>query len=508
MTTLNRIEPDRRSRDVRPGARVPVTDPAWTLSRQWWVGELEGRDGGAPLFARFQLAQSAIGQGDATKDDMTPSVSLADNVLADGGSDWRTALQISREIMASLKEHEAAFARLIEQQGDPSGNLREMLEALVRRRTKLHEAFPLMVAHPAVRRIAKDDRLDGLAILRAFNAGERQATDINDASGGLLARLVSGMRREHAFDLVSGTHRSGIATDNGQITLARAPGPAVHWSDLDLTNTDPVDPEEQVEAMLSRLSFAGSPPPNWWNFEDAALQWHAAPAGPSDLGQLLLATGLTNQREVMWIAPFDCNANSIAHIGKVEVLDAFGEAIDAMESKESFAGSWKVKGGTSSIAIISEGTLLRGALIEQVAFGTDELDNLLWAEERIIKGDLGRGTRPRALRERREVDEPGVALRLSPPANWYPYVLGESALELAPLKSGTQVRTPTATPLPHQIAASPAAFGTGGAAVERRWVLARAPSGARISWIVRTRSLATLQGSSGLGHDVIIKPSA
>lgn len=514
MTTLNRIEPDRRSRDVRPGARVPVADPAWTLSRQWWTGELDGSDGGAPLFARFRLAQSAIGQGNTATNDVTPSASLADDVLADaradgdGDSDWRTAFQIGREIVAALKVQEAAIARVIEQQGDPSGNLGEVLEALIRRRGELPEAFPLEGAHPALRRVAKEDRLDGLAMLRAFNAGDRQAADVDEASGGRLSHLVSGLRREHAFDLVSGTHRSDIAMDNGGIALARAPGPAVHWSDLDLTNTDPVDPDEQVEAMLSRLSFAGSPPPNWWNFEEAALQWHAAPAGPSDLGQLLLAAGVTNQREVMWIAPFDCNANSIAHIAKVEVVDAFGEAIDAVESDESFAGSWKVKGGASSIAILSEGTLLRGGLIEQVALGTDELDNLLWAEERIVRGDLGRGTRSASPREPRDVDAPSLALRVSPPTNWYPYVLGESKLEVAPLKSGEHALPPTTVLLPAKIEASPAAFGTGGVAVERRWVLARSPSGARISWTVRTRSLATLQGSSGLGHDVVLKPSA
>ena len=43
-----RVEPDHKATDPRPGARVPVADPFWSLGRQWWIGELEGFDGGSP----------------------------------------------------------------------------------------------------------------------------------------------------------------------------------------------------------------------------------------------------------------------------------------------------------------------------------------------------------------------------------------------------------------------------------------------------------------------------
>ncbi|MEM1347498.1 MAG: hypothetical protein AAGI01_03010 [Myxococcota bacterium] len=49
ITTWTRIEPRRRSLDVRPGLARTIADPAWLLCRQWQVGEFESSDGGTPL---------------------------------------------------------------------------------------------------------------------------------------------------------------------------------------------------------------------------------------------------------------------------------------------------------------------------------------------------------------------------------------------------------------------------------------------------------------------------
>lgn len=509
MITLNRIEPDRRSRDIRPGARVPVADPAWTLARQWWMGELDGHDGGAPLLVRFRLGESALQPTDGENAEFAPSSALADEIAQSLKSDWRVALHLGRQILAELDAWESGVEKVIVESGDPSGNFREMLEGMRRNRREFVEQFAITSNHPAARRVPAHDRLDGLKVLQAFKNGDRQVARIEEDSNGLLSTLSRNLVHEHSFDSVAGTHEVAIRAEMGTIAVRGATGPALHWSDLDLKNIEFGYPDQPIESMLSRLTFAGSPPARWWDLENAAMAWSAAPAGPSDLGQLLLAAGLSNQREVMWIAPFDVSANHIVWVGSLEVVDGFGAVAIAQPAPDEIASSWSAANGKGAMAILAEGPLLRGAALEQVVFGVDEMDNMLWAEERIAKDALGRGTAVPTVREYRDgVDQAALALRLSPPSNWFPYTVRDSALRLTPLARTPADRYPKTGLLPESFDQPPAAFAVHGAAVERRWILARSLSGARFTWSVRLRTQSGLQGSSGLAHDTIIRPVA
>ena len=51
ITIWNRVEPRARSQDMKAGLEARVHDPLWLLTRQWQVGEFEGRDAGSPVMA-------------------------------------------------------------------------------------------------------------------------------------------------------------------------------------------------------------------------------------------------------------------------------------------------------------------------------------------------------------------------------------------------------------------------------------------------------------------------
>ncbi|QIE55146.1 hypothetical protein G5B40_06590 [Pikeienuella piscinae] len=51
----NQIEPVARDQSFREGLESTIYDPAWTLARQWQIGEFQGEDAGSAVLARIAM---------------------------------------------------------------------------------------------------------------------------------------------------------------------------------------------------------------------------------------------------------------------------------------------------------------------------------------------------------------------------------------------------------------------------------------------------------------------
>lgn len=306
MSLSVRLEADPRNTDPREGATVPLADPAWMLARQWWVGEMRGFDGGAPVAVDFRTRTDRLVGPDGTAAALAPSTSLAvpppeDN---DAPGDWRQALRIGRRIAAAIDQ---AIDRL-QHRDLPRRELEELTRFWRERRDDLPRRFPLKGEHPALRRVAASERIDGQTLLRQF---DRAPGDLRPFEEPIEA-IRTTLPRPGSFDIATGENSGVLQTARGAaIPVIGAPGPRLHLSDVEMSDLDPgaVDPADH-RAVPSRLGFAGSPPQRWWSLQEGALHWAASPAGPSDLGQLVIAAGMAAQNRPLGQSRSKCPATA------------------------------------------------------------------------------------------------------------------------------------------------------------------------------------------------------
>ena len=508
IPTTHRIEPRARAASPATGAAVPLADPYWMLGRQWWVGECRGHDGGAPVAARIEVAATPLGPGgDGAARDVVPS-SLGAAPLPDPATEggWRAALRLGREALARI---DAVVARLREVAaqpgGDPSGNLGEQAEALGRQRDGLAERFPLTLPAPVAPRVPPAERVDGIALLAALRRGA-------DPAGAILSNWVAhhaGTRLPDAPDPFRiETGRTGIEIARDGLRLrAEMSGTELHWSDVIAEEAEIPGPLHGAMTRPATLSFEGDLPMRWWTLEDARLRWSSAPAGPGDMGQLLVAAAFAEQGGEWWLVGVDAPANAVVEIGAVRVTDGFGATI---RSEVAPPPGWTPRGpaGASRLVTLNQPVPLHGPAVEIAALIPDEADNLLWLIERTVPDALGRPRTERPPRPPAGAEEASYLARVAPPANWTAYrPAAPDRMERAALGDPTDPPPPPRTTFARPAYdLTSATIDAAGRAAESLWVMARSPSGHRHVWLARRARPAGRVETSGLLHDQVVHP--
>lgn len=512
----SRVEPDHRATDPRPGARVALSDPFWSLGRQWWVGELEGFDGGSPIASRVELSVVPLGGSpEETRHEILSSRLGAPVPEPDARrpGDWRSAYRLGRSAAAALATRIDQLRQQVE------SGAAEPADVRVAERTadELATAFPLEVPELPAARIPAAQRIDGVALLRAIREEDARADDVAD----LLAEWARAQREVQigddagGFAVETGRHTVDVEAEDARIRTTTARGPALHWSDVTVADADDDTTGAQTPVPV-RLSFEGAPPIRWWGVEEPEVDYASAPAGPSDLGQLLIAASLQEQGGVYWQLPLDVPGNCLLRVHAVEVRDGFGERRISHPLEGEALRGWKL-GARPEVAldrvtdwmlILNEPDPLRGEPLEEVALVADESDNLIWLIEDVATGPLGRGVRVSAPTPRPDPDREEYHPRLAPPDTWIAYQQVDAArLERAMLLPHLAEPTPRTRFAVKELLMTPAMLGAGGHRLQRQWSLARSASGRRVLWQSR-RSLADLpRGGSGLLHDQIVRPT-
>ncbi|WP_299961429.1 hypothetical protein [uncultured Roseobacter sp.] len=510
MTLRHRIEPDSRSvQDIDQGALVPLADPAWMLSRQWWTGELAGSDGGTPVRTRVTFSTEGLAPADVDPQSVVPSAYLA---VQDAPLSMREAAALGLSILARMDDEISHMASIIEQGGDRSGNLREALDLLSRKRSEMPEAFPLEANTPVLRRMPPHQRVDGAAVRDAVLNEAPEARRL--LSDGVQLWVRGQGEGGAAFSAETARHSAQITTATDVIKIKEARGPRLRWSEVQGYDVWEEAATETRASVPVRLSYAGDAPAAWWGLEETGVAYASAPAGPSDLGQLLIAAAFAHPGALGWLVTVDASANSLLHVGEVALFDGFGRETTVTRADKGAAVAWKDDSAAQWMPLLADAPLLEGAPTDLIAFGLDETDNIVWMEERIVPDSDGRGTHPKPARPDRSTSDPVFALRVPSPSTWHPYLLqADGTLLRQSLPRHAQggaldAVAPGTSLAPERMALIPQQIPPKGFALQRRWVLGRAPDGSRQVWRVNGTADAKLSGSAGLAHDLVLYPQA
>jgi hypothetical protein len=471
---VRRLEADPTQTDLARGFTAEVADPAWLLGRQWQLGEHHGEDASSPVRVSYRARLTPIDPvGGQPR--LDPRTTPAEAVVESEPGDFWTP---GRRIAAGR-----AVAAATALPDDPALRL---------------AALPVPY-----------DVLDGTGPDGRLLWQRRAALGLDENWFGPHRPpepepLDLWNPAELAYDA---TFTAGPVT----LSLTRHDGGPLDWYAVDADRALPAgDPPDPAELYPRRVTYPGAPQPRWWQIEDAAVDIGGYPPDRAHLATLLLIDLVMNTGDNWFTFPVTgARTGHVITLDEVVVHDSFGD-----DWTLSPPADWSLFGTDgldprSLVVWATAATPLAGPVLDEVAIGTDEDANLVWAVEQRLRGRAVLGDDDPPPEPPAHLDASGRAgyayrpMTRIPP-HWIPYAVeevngrrryvqgraadvtgpvvvllpeAESDLLIDPASGGVH---PT-----HQI--EPAAVPADGVQVERRAMLARATDGAPVLWTRRRR---------------------
>ena len=545
-----RLEPQSVTGDPAPGLEARLHDPAWTLGRQWQIGEFRGEDAGTPISVHVAM----------TSDRLTawqPGDPAGTGPVLPLGPDDPLEPWIEREPPAAsgpgLRARAEAGALLVTMLSDAGHAARAALVA----------ACPLPVDAPRpdgvtdaawaldpLWRTAARACPDGASAAAALAVGAPAWMDGAPAAAATAAAAwldwyrtqvapAPGQpdswvpdRLEYRFSI-----RAGDAAGPGSGTVFRAPthvGGAIDWYSVDHDPSavlqaagEAPQPGASVKTdftvLATPLRFAGMPADRLWQFEDGGVAFGKMDVQLHDPARLCLIEFATIYGNDWFSVPLDLPSGSFTRFTEVSYLTTFGERIVVPAADDSGrSGHFRMFGVSvmgqpgkvlpGLLVPFASKSVLRGAAVEDVVLLRDESANMAWAVEKTVPGRSGdprRRTDERAPEPEAGPLLPGADLRYlletTVPPNWIPLVpVPTSAAGGFVLRKGTMTDRDQslgellhATPFNLQEAEVPRP----GLRVRRIPCLSRGTDGRTIRWIVRDVGPGHGEGASRLAFD-------
>jgi hypothetical protein len=585
LNSWNRLEPLPISTDLQVALQAAVADPLWLLCRQGQFLEFAGEDAGTPVQVRVTAEATALdrfhaglpGIDAATRArpidtnrtplevqvEAEPIRVLHPRLAAEAGQHalrllmlaWPASLRAGLRaafIVAyaldlpapdeSLAADEAARQWLALAAGRALDG-RKLAAAL----NPLRDATGQLATLPAAPAVATAQRAGTLAALRAWLAWyDTQVVEPLAPNAAWNPR-----RQEYAFAA------SGRSVSQGEIGLVAdeyADG-TLDWSSVDVapltlsaaaaggvpTPASSTTKSVSRPSLAAPVEFAGKPADRYWEFEDAAVNFGAIGAGPTDLSRMLLIEFALIYGNDWFVVPLRAPVGSLYNISTLSVTDTFGVVTEIPRSRNSDGAAWSLfelggRGASLTNRRVEPGLLLvptlasriDGAPLERVALFRDEMANMVWGVERRVQGASG-GSYDRADEASRralsqQVSGAAVAAELvyrlatDVPAHWLPYVPVPAAgnsptrpvIELqrrAMLRSeadGTRQRMlPRGQVLAQGDRLEEEEVPREGVVVERGFQYARWFDGRALLWVGRRKTVGRGEGASGLRFDTL-----
>jgi len=413
ITIWNRVEPRARSQDMKVALEARVHDPLWFLTRQWQVGEFEGRDAGSPVMVEITSTATpfdryTLGTGPAhVYDGHVPLEVLIEREKVRpqrAADDLRQAAEAGLQFFRMLDA--ANLSRLrpdylrqypLSAATDPASRaLLAIVSGRVIDGIKLHadlvQAGNTLPAQPVLH---DPDRQPTLAVARAWRAWYESL--FNEPPG---ADSWSPDRMEYGFALSS-------SSSSTQCGAREYDGGAADWYTFDRVAATPLAgstaPSPTTRrAMAAPVTFRGMPARRFWEMEDAAVDIGSLTAA-EDVGRLLLREFALIYGNDWFQVPLAAPAGSEVTIKSLKVSDTFGltTAIPHYADFDGPAGGWRMFALTADtpVAATASAHLLvltpsavvptDGAAVEDVLLLRDEAANMAWGVERTAVGPAG-----------------------------------------------------------------------------------------------------------------------
>ncbi|MFI1936087.1 hypothetical protein ACH44C_02645 [Streptomyces purpureus] len=477
FTHFHRLEPQVRSSggggQLDEALEAQVADPLFLLARQWQMAEFHGEDGGSPVLVTIKTAGVPVDR--FRPGDDGPSLPYPPGVpveyLAEAGGPPELTLRAAAR----------AGVRFLSLLAPLPAGVRDDVTRQVIKRCPLVRAddpeaaaeHPLDPAGVALGRVLKNRAPHGGSLAKELAANWRP----DGLSAGHAAHFDNAADRwQEWFAATHATpgpttwvrerleHRFGVEAAVGNrrvvLTAPEYPGGSAdpYRFDLDAGDTPLVLPGEAPAAagtsrvtLPTRAMYPGMPADRWWEFEDTTVNVPAIEAGPTDLARLLVVEFANVYGNDHWIVPVELEVGKLHWITRLTVRDTFDETWDIAPVTHERLALFRLsdarddKGapGPPLLPLLPQAAgRMEGAAVEEVLFVRDEMANLGWAVERVVRSATGR-PRPRA--DEFPLDEdpgpsqlPGAVLDyrlLTPvPPHWIPLV----PVPLVPGQAGDQ----------------------------------------------------------------------
>jgi hypothetical protein len=541
ITIWNRVEPRARSQDMKAGLEARTHDPLWLLTRQWQVGEFEGRDAGSPVMVEVNSTATVFDRYAAgaeparVYDGRAPLEVLVEREAVwppQAASDLRQAAEAGLQFFrmldaANLSRLRPAYLR---QYPMPPGADAESqaLAAIVSGRAvdgiKLHadlvQAGSALPAQPALN---EPDRQLALTVAQAWRAWYESL--FSEPAG---ADSWSPDRMEYGFTL-------GSASGSTQCVAREYDGGGADWYTFDRAAATPVAGATPPAAVTSRamaapVTFRGVPARRFWEMEDAAVDVGALTAAAEDIGRLLLREFALIYGNDWFQIPLAVPVGSEVMVNSLTVSDTFGltTTIPHYIDVDGSVSGWRMFAlatakpdaapASAHLLVVTPGAVAPtdGAAIEDVLMLRDEPANMVWGVERMVVGPAGSPV-DRALAWKTALPPTAPAVAGAPLA----YRLGSTVpdywVPFLPLAAnGTTVQMQLAE-MPPPAVNRPMGRLLGyqplkifleelpreGVRLQRRYRAARGADGSTHVWIGRLRSTGSGEGRSGLRFDYL-----
>jgi hypothetical protein len=546
VTTWNRIEPRCRSLDLKAGLEARVQDPLWLLTRQWQVGEFQGRATGSPVMAtvKFNVAPidrfSVGGQTPQVYDGRKPIEVLVEQETvrpAIAAGDYRQAIEAGLyflRLLNAVQQPPAIWSLYLAQYPlSASTGDAQTISTLAAGRVidgiKLHADLiaaggnlPTLPAIPAAQHdaVLKATR-DWLAWYGSLFSEPAQTDGWSED------------RMEYGFTM-------GAAGVAGSYAAQEYDGGSVDWYTFNLSSAPiaggTVQPSSSTKNVIAApVIFPGMPARRFWEMEDGSTNIAQLSAAAEDLGRVLLREFALVYGNDWFQFPLAVQVGSQVEIASLTVVDTFGSniriphysAVDGALAKwRMFSVTPDPSPATASAApaafphtiLITPGAVvpLDGSDIEQVLLLRDELANVAWGIERMVSGPSGQPfDRTTAWKISLPITPPSASdavplyrLGSTVPDYWIPFVpvQGTDPGGSLQLRRG-RLPTAAAGPMGRVLAEAKTIFleeiPREGVLLDRRYRLARGVDGSVYLWIGRQRSVGKGEGRSGLRFDFL-----
>jgi hypothetical protein len=525
ITYWNRLIPAPLEMSFDSGLSAQVRDPAWTLARQFQMGEFLGADGGSPAYADIGARTAVF---DRANKPLEPTA-MAEPVTPD----FSVRVELG-QILESL----------IDQMVSPS-TLAQSAKSQLRARYPLPPAtdpalsiFPGTVldgaalqADLAQARTPSIDPTTDAALKPVFTAFFAWVADVL----GQLGVTAPAQWKPDAIDY--SLSFPATLPDGRSVTLSAEPDRSMDldWYSFDVSATSAsgtAAPLITTSMIPGHVRFRGMPNSRFWDFESNKTEFGNVTPDVPDIGRLLFLDFMLIHGVGWFIVPVDVPVGSFCQIASLTVHDVFDgtttipwadAALGPAGARSTlFSLTDRTSGGVAGplfTAPTCAAARQASAPIEEVRLFRDDAADLAWAVEETAPDASGY---PTPGYERGQSPQPPPALptlryqlQTSVPPAWFaflPQQSGGALKDFVPAAIAAGSIEPWGRIIPSLSGSgSPGipeqAVPRAGLRVQRVYCWTRWNDGSTYLWIARRRLLGSRGPSSGLAYDRVLPAS-
>jgi hypothetical protein len=551
VIVYNRMEPLPRTANFERSLKAEIRDPLWMLTRQWQFGEFAGEDAASVFTARIAAEHTIMDRVEFPGNVVFP---LDEKLLLEPTVEREKiraglfmAVQMGRVFLKFIRNeglfNVGDFEKFLEKYRiDYPTNDNDYLgiELLEATKEKLIDGFLLYTdiitpdgTGTKFQTWLTDESLPDTYLPVAEKFRKWYLRNYSDPSDNQCAWLPSQL--EYKFSISSPVDEGEQKT----LDVKQYSEGQLDWYSFDLNlqhrivDPQPVnetDREIITSFIPTTVFFKGMPKPRYWMMEESQTDFGKIDTSATGLLHLLLAEfGLIYSND-WFMLPYPLTTNTLCEVKNIVVTDVFGEHIlirPAGKGSESTWQRWAMFHHTdlnnaqrnSNLFYLAPSVYksLNGDPLEQINFLRDEMVNMVWAVEKIVPSQAGKGVRAdeMTLKDKETPRPLGLApiryvLGTTVPENWIPFIpvhidgnTREIRLQRAsmPGATGGLGNIVKEKPAPYYI--NEEEVPRSGIIVKQYFRRARGISGKSILWLAREKKVGRGEGWSNLKFDQI-----